>query len=104
MLTQQVHCVNENPSWTGCLPEKSGGGRGRIIMFWSRRKDQVKQEDYDRENWRPVLKCSICNGEKVAGFKNIHTGEFKEECFIRDDRELEEFKQKYGIREMPKEY
>lgn len=73
-------------------------------MFWNKRKEQVRQVDYDRENWRPVLKCSICNGERVAGFKNIHTGEFKEECFIRDDRELEEFKQKYGIEEMPKEY
>lgn len=73
-------------------------------MFWNKRKEQVRPVDYDRENWRPVLKCSICNGERVAGFKNIHTGEFKEECFIRDDRELEEFKQKYGIAEMPKEY
>ena len=73
-------------------------------MFWNRRKEQVKQADYDRENWRPVLKCSICNGERVAGFKNIHTGEFQEECFIRDDRELEAFKHKYGIAEMPKEY
>ena len=51
-----------------------------------------------------MLKCSICNGEQVAGFKNIHTGEFKEEIFIRCFEELEAFKQKYGIEEIPKEY
>lgn len=55
------------------------------------RRKQVKQAEYDRENWRPVLKCSICNGERVAGFKNIRTGEFREECFIRNDSELLSF-------------
>lgn len=73
-------------------------------MLWKRRKEQVETADYDRENWRLVLKCSICNGEKVAGFKNIHTGEFREESFIRNEEELEAFKQKYGIRDIPKEY
>ena len=37
------------------------------------RKKKVKKT-YDRENKRPVLRCSICNGEQVAGFKDIHTG------------------------------
>lgn len=68
------------------------------------RKKQIKTVDYDRENWKPILKCSICNGEQVAGFKNIHTGEFREEIFIRDSAQLEAFKQKYGIEEIAKEY
>lgn len=33
---------------------------------------------YDRENYKPVLKCSICTGEQVAGFKDIHSGKFEE--------------------------
>ena len=70
-------------------------------MFGKRR---VRRRDYDRENWRPVLKCSICNGERVAGFKNIHTGEFREERFIQSASELEDFKQEYGISELPKDY
>ena len=73
-------------------------------MFWKKQGKPEKQLDYDRENWRPVLKCSICNGERVAGFKNIRTGEFKEESFIRSDEELEAFKRSYGITEMKKEY
>ena len=73
-------------------------------MFWKKQGKPEKQLDYDRENWRPVLKCSICNGERVAGFKNIRTGEFKEESFIRSDEELEAFKRRYGISEMKKEH
>ncbi len=73
-------------------------------MFWKKQGKPEKQLDYDRENWRPGLKCSICNGEQVAGFKNIRTGEFKEESFIRSDEELEAFKRRYGISEMKKEY
>lgn len=68
------------------------------------RKKQLPQKDYDRENWKPILKCSICNGERVAGFKNIHTGEFREELFIQEEEQLEEFKQRYKITELPKEY
>ncbi len=68
------------------------------------RKKRIEQAEYDRENLRPVLRCSICNGERVAGFKNIHTGEFKEEIFIRDDEELEAFKRKYKITELTNEY
>lgn len=67
-------------------------------------KKRIQQADYDRENWRPVLKCSICNGEQVAGFKNIRTGEFREECLIQNSSQLEAFKQKYGITQLPKEY
>ena len=38
-------------------------------MIFKKRKE-VKS--YDKENCKPVIKCSICNGEQVAGFKNIH--------------------------------
>ena len=68
------------------------------------KRKPVKPLEYDKENWKPILKCSICNGEQVAGFKNIHTGEFKEECLIRDSMELQAFKQKYGITDIHKEY
>nr|WP_304578156.1 aspartate dehydrogenase [uncultured Acetatifactor sp.] len=68
------------------------------------RKKQLPQKDYDRENWKPILKCSICNGERVAGFKNIRTGEFREELFIQEEAQLEEFRRRYKITELPKEY
>lgn len=69
-----------------------------------RKKKKIVTVDYDRENWKPVLRCSICNGEQVAGFKNLHTGEWKEEACIRSKDDLEDFKTKYGITEIAKEY
>ena len=64
----------------------------------------VKKKDYDKENLRPVLKCSICTGEQVAGFKNIHTGKFEEIMLIRNEKGLEQFKETDGIDTVTKEY
>lgn len=61
------------------------------------KKNKIKPVSYDKENWKPVLKCSICNGEQVAGFLNVHSGEFREECLIREEAELWMFRNKYGI-------
>ena len=67
-------------------------------------KKRIQQADYDRENWRPVLKCSICNGEQVAGFKELRTGKFEEVALICSGKDLEAFKKTYGIEEITKEY
>lgn len=67
-------------------------------------KKTVKKKEYDRENLRPVLKCSICNGEQVAGFKNIHTGKFEEITLIRDGNDLNKFMEMYDLDTVTKEY
>lgn len=68
------------------------------------RKKRAVQADYEKENWKPILKCSICSGEQVAGFKNLHTGEFREETLICNEEELRAFMHKYGIVDIAKEY
>ncbi|WP_026496875.1 hypothetical protein [Butyrivibrio sp. WCD3002] len=60
-------------------------------------KKKTETKTYDKENLRPVIKASICNGEQVAGFQNIHTGEFEEVMLIRDNADLVEFTEQYGI-------
>ncbi len=67
-------------------------------------KKKPEKRDYDRENEKPVLKCSICNGEQVAGFKNIHTGKFHEIMFIRSEEDLHNFMEMYSITDVSKEY
>ena len=60
---------------------------------------------YDDRIQKPVIKASICNGEQVAGFKDIHTGKFEEVMLIRNSEDLEQFKAMYDIqREIEKEY
>ncbi len=60
-------------------------------------KKKSEQKTYDKENQKPVLKCSICNGEQVAGFQDIHTGRITEIMFIRDKKDMELFRSQYGI-------
>lgn len=70
-------------------------------------KESVKKspaQSYDPATQRPVLRCSICTGEQVAGFKDIRTGKFEEVTLIRDERELREFMETYGIEKVTKEY
>ena len=68
-------------------------------------KKKMVQRSYDMENKKPVIKASICNGEQIAGFKDIHTGKIEEVMLIKNPQDLEEFKAMYGITgEITKEY
>lgn len=60
---------------------------------------------YDKKNKKPVIKSSICNGEQVAGFKDIHSGKIEEIMLIKNQADLDKFKEMYGIKEeIEKEY
>lgn len=67
-------------------------------------RKKVNKIPYDKENLKPILKCSICNGEQVAGFKNIHTGKFEDVMLIKDIRDLDKFMEMYDISTIEKEY
>ena len=68
-------------------------------------KKKCVVQSYDKENKKPAIKASICNGEQVAGFKDIHTGKIEEVMLIRSEADLDNFKKMYGINEkIEKEY
>ena len=52
-------------------------------------KKKTVTKAYDKENKKPVIKASICNGEQVAGFKNIHTGKIEEVMLIKNQADLD---------------
>ena len=60
-------------------------------------KKKTNQKTYDQNREQPAIRASICMGEKVAGFRDIHTGKFTEVMLIRNDRDLDEFRHTYGI-------
>lgn len=62
-------------------------------------RKKVEKCSFDRENLRPVIRTSICTGEQVAGFKNVHTGKFSEIMLIRNGHDLKEFLEIYDISE-----
>lgn len=68
-------------------------------------KKKTVTQTYDKENKKPIIKASICNGEQVAGFKDIHTGKFEEIMLIKNSEDIAYFKSTYGITEdIMKEY
>ena len=68
-------------------------------------KKKTKVLSYDRENQKPIIKASICNGEQVAGFKDIHTGKVEEVMLVKSPADIEKFRVMYGImEEITKEY
>lgn len=84
---------------------KNAGGfqNGVRAMF---RKKQQEIKSYNKEMERPVMKCSICTGEQVAGFKDLKTGKFREVMLIRNQKDLKIYLEQYQIseEEVIKEY
>lgn len=73
-------------------------------MFKLFKKETEPEFEYNPDIHKAVLKCSICNGEQVAGFKDKNTGEFHEISFIKNASELDMFMKRYKIEEIAKEY
>ena len=68
------------------------------------KKKAAAKKSYDKENQRPVIKCSICTGEQVAGFMDRKTGKFQEVMLIVNAEDLKLFKDMYGLEEVEKVY
>ena len=88
---------------------------GFIIVFCIEMKQDFGKKPYyeqylsddipfDPDKQIAVLRCRICTGEQVAGFKSKENGHFTEVMLIRDAADLEKFKKIYDITEIKKEY
>ena len=66
-------------------------------MFFTKKTQPVK--DWDRENLTPVIRSSICTGERVAGFLDKTTGKFRDVQLLITDKDLDDFRKAYGITE-----
>lgn len=62
-------------------------------------KKKVEKRSYDKATLKPVLKASICNYEKIAGFKEIKTGKFHEDMLITSPNDLQRFMEAYDLTE-----
>ena len=69
-----------------------------MLSFFHRKTGQRKA-GYDAAQKTPVIRCSICTGEQVAGFRRKTDGVFEEVMLIRNEEELRQFKEMYGIEE-----
>lgn len=74
------------------------------MRFGKKTNKAVPVRQYDKNQFKPVIKCSICTGEQVAGFKDINTGRFEEVMLIKNSRDLDAFMQLYDVQDVSKEY
>ncbi len=60
-------------------------------------RKQTRRPRFDDPLRTPVIRCSICTGEQVAGFRRKDTGAFEEVMLIRNEADLQAFRDTYGI-------
>lgn len=74
------------------------------MRLFGKKKVATPIVEYNPEKQRAVLKCSICNGEQVAGFKDKQTGHFTEVMLIKNGQDLDAFMEMYDLSAVTKEY
>lgn len=67
-------------------------------MFWKKDKKETAKPDFNKEGKKPVIRASICTGEKVAGFRDEKTGHIEELMLITGDKDLEKFMLMYDVK------
>ena len=72
--------------------------------MFGRKKAIAPQINFDKEKQKAVIRCSICTGEQVAGFKDIHTGKFTEVMLVKNEGEMRNFMERYHLGAVEKEY
>lgn len=74
---------------------------GKIPYYERHLKDTIP---FDPKKQYAVIRCSICTGEQVAGFRSIEDGHFTEVMLIKTNEDERRFKQIYDIETVKKEY
>lgn len=76
-----------------------GIGKGKTA-----KQGKMQAVTFDPKQQKAVMRCSICTGEQVVGFQDIHTGKFEEVMLIRGEADLQSFKRQYGVEDVTKIY
>ena len=65
-------------------------------MFFKKKQET---RTYDKESQKPMIRSSICTGEKVAGFREGDSGKFEDMMLIKGEKDLKSFMDTYAIKE-----
>ena len=67
------------------------------MALFSKKTKAAPKPPFDPAVEEAAIRCSICTGEQVAGFRNKTTGHFREVTLLRNPKDLEDFKKDYGV-------
>ena len=66
-------------------------------LFGKRREVEPETTAFDPALYEPVIRSSICTGEKVACMRDKSTGKLQELMLIRSDEDLAAFCRRYRV-------
>ncbi len=79
-------------------------------MKWPFRKEEAEVRrlragfSFDPAAQVPVIRSSVCTGEKVAGFRDLTGGHFTEVMLIRTQEDERRFRQAFHLEAVKTEY
>ena len=66
-------------------------------LFGKKKQAEPELPQFDPAQYEPVVRASICTGEKVACMRERTSGKLHEVMFIRTGADLETFCRQYGV-------
>jgi hypothetical protein len=66
-------------------------------LFGKKKEPEQEVTTFDPAEFEPVVRASICTGEKVACMRERATGKLHELMLIRSDADLELFCRRYKV-------
>ena len=67
------------------------------MSLFHRRREEPPKPQFDLALFEPVIRASICTGEKVACMREKETGKIHELALIRSEEDLQHFCLDYGV-------
>lgn len=68
-----------------------------MSLFGKKRKPEPETTVFDPSMFEPVIRASICTGERVACMRERDTGKLHELMLIRTDEDLTAFCRRYRV-------
>lgn len=87
-----------------CIEVDIVTGKSFISKLKSKHKGERRTVPHDEARHEAVIRCSICTGEQVAGFRSREDGNFVGVMVIQSEKDLENFKRLYGVDDVKKIY
>ena len=66
-------------------------------MSWFKREKAPAAPAFSLEEYEPVIRSSICTGERTACMRHRVSGQLREVMLLRSEGDLNEFCRIYGI-------
>ena len=68
-----------------------------MLHLFRREKEKNNAPAFSLSEYEPVIRVSICTGERVACMRSLDTGKLHEVMLIRSDADLDEFCKTYSL-------